>query len=469
VKGGLFLRTAVASALLALTVAAAFAVLLMSVAELRGAADRARRTEQVLIAANRLERLILDLETGQRGYLLTGRPSLLEPWRQARAAVPGEAERLAGLVAGDAEQRARAGRIAADAASYVQDYSVPLVSAVQQGDAVDRAAATVEGNRRVDAMRRQFDGLVAAEQARAVALEEQEQATARTAILASIGGLGGSAVLILVFAGYLTRAIVRPVRQVATMAGRLAAGDLTTRIPERGTGEIGTLERSFNSMAASLERGRRELDASRLRIVAAGDQARRRIERDLHDGTQQRLVSLVLNLRAAQAAVPEPGGELNGQLDRIADGLTAAVEELRELSRGIHPAVLSEGGLPPALKALARRSTVPVTLSLDVPERLPDAVEIAAYYVVSEALANVAKHARATHADVSVTVDAGRLRLSVTDDGVGGAAPGPGSGIAGLADRVQALGGTLTLSGPTGQGTRLAVDLPVRPPASLPA
>ena len=153
------------------------------------------------------------------------------------------------------------------------------------------------------------------------------------------------------------------------MAGRLAHGDLSVRIPERGIAEIGVLQRSFNTMAGSLEQSRRELAASRTRLVAAGDQARRQIERDLHDGIQQRLVSLVLDLRTIEAAVPP---ELREQHADIADGLTGALTDLRELSRGIHPAILSEGGLSPALKALARRSAVPVELDIDVRQRLPE-------------------------------------------------------------------------------------------------
>jgi signal transduction histidine kinase len=232
-------------------------------------------------------------------------------------------------------------------------------------------------------------------------------------------------------------------------------------VGEGGVGEIGVLERSFNTMAGSLEQSREELAASRTRIVAAADQARRRIERDLHDGTQQRLVSLVLDLRAAEAAMPPERPELRTQLAQVADGLTGALEELRELSRGIHPAILSEGGLPPALKALARRSAVPVELEVDVQGRLPEPVEAAGYYVVSEALAHAAKHAHASVAQVQAQAREGRLRLSVRDDGVGGATPERGSGLIGLADRVEALGGTIKVHSPAGQGTSLQVDLPI--------
>jgi signal transduction histidine kinase len=245
------------------------------------------------------------------------------------------------------------------------------------------------------------------------------------------------------------------------MADRVAGGDLATRIPEHGGGEIGILERSFNSMASSLERNRDELTASRTRIVAAGDQARRQIERDLHDGTQQRLVSLALDLRAAGSAVPQELAELRAQLARIADGLAGALDDLRELSHGIHPAILSEGGLGPAIKALARRSKLPVELSVQVPTRLPEPVEVAAYYVVSETLTNAAKHAQASVAQVVVKLDDGRLRLSMRDDGIGGASSQRGSGLIGLSDRVEALGGTINLHSPAGRGTALDVDLPI--------
>ncbi|HEX6673719.1 MAG TPA: HAMP domain-containing protein [Actinomycetes bacterium] len=263
------------------------------------------------------------------------------------------------------------------------------------------------------------------------------------------------------FAGYLAGAIVRPIRRVAEMAGRLAGGDLGARMPERGVGEVGALQRSFNTMASSLEQSREELAASRARIVAAADQARRRIERDLHDGTQQRLVSLVLDLRAAEAAVTPELPELRGQLARVAEGLAGELDELREISRGIHPAILSEGGLGPALRALARRSAVPVELDVQVVARLPEPVEVAAYYVVSEALANAAKHAHASVVQVEARARDGGLRLTVRDDGVGGAAPGQGSGLIGLTDRVEALGGTISIASPGGQGTTLLVDLPV--------
>jgi signal transduction histidine kinase len=278
--------------------------------------------------------------------------------------------------------------------------------------------------------------------------------------VAAAAGIAGSIALIAVYAGYLMRAIVRPVRRAARMADRLAGGDLSTRMIESGPDEIGALERSFNVMADSLETSRGALAASRARIVAAADETRRQIERDLHDGAQQRLVSLGLELRVAQAAVT-PGDELDGQLSRVAEGLARAVDDLREMARGIHPAILAEGGLGPALKALARRSSIPVKLDVRAEGRLPQRVEVAAYYVVAEALTNAAKHASASVVHVGAETADGALRLTVRDDGVGGADPVRGTGLIGLNDRVESLGGTIAVASPVGGGTSVAVELPL--------
>ncbi len=203
------------------------------------------------------------------------------------------------------------------------------------------------------------------------------------------------------------------------------------------------------------------LTASRARIVATADQTRRRIERDLHDGAQQRLVSLALQLREAQAAAPPGAGELAQRLDGAVAEVNDVLEGLREIARGIHPVILTEGGLRPALRALARRSAVPVSLDVQVPGRPPEPVEIAAYYAVSEALTNVAKHAHASAAEVEVTADDGVLRVDVRDDGRGGADFGRGSGLVGLKDRVEALGGRVSLQSPAGAGTTLQIALPL--------
>jgi signal transduction histidine kinase len=205
-----------------------------------------------------------------------------------------------------------------------------------------------------------------------------------------------------------------------------------------------------------------ELRASRARIVATADQTRRRIERDLHDGAQQRLVTLALQVRAAQAKVPAQLEKLTADLDHVAAGLSSTLDELREFARGIHPAILAKGGLAPALKMLVRRSSVRVTLDMQVHERLPEHIEVTAYYVISEALTNAAKHAKASAAHIRVDTASGALRLDVRDDGVGGADPARGSGLIGLRDRVEATGGTFRLKSPHGEGTHLLIELPVR-------
>jgi signal transduction histidine kinase len=208
------------------------------------------------------------------------------------------------------------------------------------------------------------------------------------------------------------------------------------------------------------------LAASRARIVAVGDEARRRIERDLHDGAQQRLVTLALHVRAAQAKVPAQLDQLTADLDHIAADLSSTLDELRAIACGIHPAELTQGGLRPALKALARRCAIPVNLSVEVADRLPDLIEIAAYYLVSEALTNITKHAGASVAEVEVVSCDGVLRVCVRDAGRGGADFGHGSGLVGLKDRVEALGGTIALSSPPGEGTALEARVPLAgPPA----
>jgi len=199
---------------------------------------------------------------------------------------------------------------------------------------------------------------------------------------------------------------------------------------------------------------RSELAEARARLIAVADETRRRIERDLHDGAQQRLVSLALQVRRAQA-------EFGEELDNIATGLTGAMDDLRELARGIHPATLTESGLRPALKALARRSSVPVELDVRTSARLPEPIEVSAYYVVAEALTNVAKHAQASAATVTVETADEVLRVSVHDDGIGGANLTGGTGLAGLKDRVEALGGRIFLDSPPGAGTALRAEFPL--------
>jgi len=228
----------------------------------------------------------------------------------------------------------------------------------------------------------------------------------------------------------------------------------------RAAGAAARLALENERLQAELRLQLAEVRASRARIVGAGDEERRKLERDLHDGAQQRLLSLGLALQLVRS---ELGPDANGAarlLEEAQAELGAAIGELRDLAQGIHPAVLTEHGLTPALRTLATRSSVPVELRELPAERLPAAVEAAAYFVVSEALANVAKHARASGTVVSVVARDGALEVDVEDDGVGGAAPGAGSGLAGLYDRVHALDGELMIESCAGGGTRLHAEIP---------
>ncbi|QUQ68783.1 CHASE3 domain-containing protein [Kutzneria sp. CA-103260] len=619
--GGLILRVLGACALLTITEGVLLVVLLSAVVVERESAQLARHSQELLTSSSRLERLLVDVETGGRGFLLTGDESFLEPWNTARAAIPAESANLQRL-SDTLEQKGQSRRITQGIESYIARYSVPMVDAARRNDPLVRSVAAIEeGRRRVDPIRIDFERLDLTERGVAVVRDEQAEATARQAVVAVAAGVAGSLVLILLFAGYMTRAVIRPVRRAAAMADRLAGGELTTRIPETGAAEIRTLERSFNKMGRSLEQNRDELTrfadeqaalrrvatlvahaepppavftavteeagrvlgadgtrllryeadgtatvvaswgaagsevlvgarvtldaggvasqvlrtdepariegvavalggdvrsavgvpilvegalwgvmkalstrdeplpedtenrfanftdliataiantqaradlaASRARVVAAADQTRRRIERDLHDGIQQRLVSLALDVRTIEAGTPAELPGLLAELSEVAAGLAAAVDELREISRGIHPAILSEGGLGPALRALARRSAIPVELDVRVESRLAPPVEVAAYYTVAEALANAAKHARASVVRVEAAVREGRLFVSVRDDGVGSADPARGSGLIGLTDRIEALEGRMTVASPPGLGTSLQVELPV--------
>ena len=205
---------------------------------------------------------------------------------------------------------------------------------------------------------------------------------------------------------------------------------------------------------------RAELIASRARIVAAADDARRRLERDIHDGAQQRLVSLGLKLRLAEESVPPERDDLKSMLTDTVSGLTDVFQELQEISRGIHPATLSTGGLRAAFKTLARRSPVPVNLDIAIEQRLPDSVEVAAYYVVAEALTNAAKHAQASEVTVRAHAADESLYLFISDDGIGGADQRKGSGLIGLKDRIEVLGGRMRVTSPPGGGTALDITIP---------
>ncbi|MDP4506943.1 CHASE3 domain-containing protein [Nonomuraea turcica] len=639
-RAGLNGRMMIASTGLAMIIAITFTILYLAIADLGRSSALARHSRQELVIIGDLSKLIIDAETGLRGFVITREELFLEPWYAARRDFPEQARELAAF-ADDPGQRRRASQLVAQGVSYIEEYSVPVVRAVRRGDpATHSVATTLEGKRQVDALRNAFDRYTADE--RAILDREQDAADrdAQRAVMVSMVGLAGSVALMILFATYLSRAIVQPVRRAAQMADQLAGGDLGIRMSGTGVGETGTLERSLNAMAQSLQdnrdelrrladeqvalrrvatlvahglppaeifaavaeeagrilgadattmlryeadgtatvvaawgemwgpdlsagvglggrlsfedstvaarvrdsglparadlvtgspssiaafqqqpaflrelgvrsivgvpiaveghlwgvagafsagnkplpdwtearladftdlvataiansQARADLAASRARVVAAGDQTRRRLERDLHDGVQQRLVSLALAIRAAQAGVPPTLPKLHAELSEAVSALAAIMEDLRDISRGIHPAILSEGGLAAALKALARRSSIPVELDVPSDLRLGESVDVAAYYVAAEALTNAAKHAHASVVQVEAAVRSGRLYLAVRDDGVGGADLRRGTGLIGLTDRVEALGGTIMISSPPGKGTSLQVELPV--------
>jgi signal transduction histidine kinase len=258
--------------------------------------------------------------------------------------------------------------------------------------------------------------------------------------------------------------------------GALAAGtDEDEPLPAGTEARLGSFAELL-ATALSNAATRTELIESRARIVAAGDEARHRIERNLHDGTQQRLIALGLDIQRVRATIPQDQYDTHLELERLEKTLETVLEDLRELSRGLHPPLLARRGLRSSLRALARNSPIPVELEIDLPERPPAPIEIAIYYVVSEALTNAIKHSQASAISITVETDhasgpAGadldgrsrgfKLHATIADNGVGGADASSGSGLTGLTDRVEALGGRLALDTPSGGGTRISIELPL--------
>ena len=255
-----------------------------------------------------------------------------------------------------------------------------------------------------------------------------------------------------------------PVSVEGRLWGVMVVGSRAGPLPDGTEAQLAGFTALAGTAIANAE-AQSALTASRARIVATADATRRRIERDLHDGAQQRLVSLALKVRAAQATAQDGTSGVAQQLDRVATGMDGVLQELREIAQGLHPAILAEGGLRPALKTLARRSAVPVDLDILLDRRLPEPVETAAYYTVTEALTNTAKHARATAAHIQVTATDRVLHLRIHDNGRGGADVSRGSGLIGLKDRAEALGGHLQLHSPPGTGTTLDISLPLEHPS----
>ena len=623
---GLTGRMIAAGLVLVLLTGLSFVVLDLAIRELSQANDQVDASAAQLRAADEVQQLVIDMETGLRGFVITGDERFLTSWDAGRQEFP---QRVAALQAasGDSAQRARVQAIADASGTYVDEYGMPLIEAVRSDDPNATSVSMTElGKQRVDDLRSLLSAFTEAE--RQIYLSRQEAASelARTATMAAIAGFALSVGLIVLFIIYLARTLVRPITNAARMAGRLEAGDLSARMPGTGTAEIGTLERSFNALATTLEesratqirlldqqsalrrlavlvaqsrepdevfsavvrelseylpsdaaclwrhesaggfvpvatwerhggplaasafsadddvvgrawasisttrtdaterpaikserlgglpvtssiacpvvvdgepwgvleaarcegslaadadawmtaftelvgtaianaKARAEVAASRRRIVAASDETRRRIERDLHDGAQQLLVSLGLRLRMLSAMVSPEEPQLRTEIEQIAEDVTTVIDELREMSHGIYPAALARAGLPAAIRTLARRSSVPVELDIRTEAELSQPLQAAAYYVVAEAMTNAVKHASAGAIRITLEDRQGRLRVVVRDDGIGGADPASGSGLTGLRDRVEALGGRLEVDSPPGVGTVLQADIPVR-------
>jgi signal transduction histidine kinase len=254
--------------------------------------------------------------------------------------------------------------------------------------------------------------------------------------------------------------VAAPVQLRDRVWGSLVVHSLQDRLPSDTEARLADFAALVASAVANVQAWS-ELEASRVRIIGAADEARRRVQRDLHDGAQQRIVALILETRMLAHSDAAQTSGLDAELRRHEVDLNGVLEELQMIASGLHPAALSRGGLAPALKTLARRSPVPVVLDVRPPTAVAESLEAAAYYVVAETLTNTTKHAKASRVDVAVESHNGHLRISVRDDGVGGADPVRGSGLLGLKDRVATFGGTMTLDSPSGGGTTVVAELPL--------
>ncbi|GAB3840516.1 HAMP domain-containing protein [Dactylosporangium cerinum] len=334
VKGGLIRRMVLATCVLLLFVGGAFGTLLISIGEDRETTRLSRRTHQLFTAADQVHRKTVDLQAAQQAYTISGDGVFLGRWQAASSGVL-EANATLETLASTAAQRRLTQRITRTSTSYVQDYSLPALNAARRGDPAARSTSTLlEGERRIGQLRVDLGVLRTSERDVLAARDARAEAMVRREMFAVLAGLTGSAIVIALVGGYQTRLLVQPIRRAATMADRLAGGRLDTRMPETGKAEIGQLERSFNVMGDSLQGAHDDLIASRARVVLATDQTRRRIERDLHDGVQQRLLSLGLDIRRIELSVPPELPELRAELSEVVAGINGTVDDVREISRG---------------------------------------------------------------------------------------------------------------------------------------
>ncbi|GAB3864798.1 CHASE3 domain-containing protein [Dactylosporangium cerinum] len=621
-------------ALFTLLISTAFAAILLSVYQLRESVLAVSKAERAVSAATTLERLLLDVEAGRRGFALARDPALLVPWKAAQEQIPARQEELTAAVADDPAQADRIAQINVEITDYLDDYADPSI-ALEEG-AVPKninAESIRAGQRQISDLRQQFDDFANAQRTTVERARRDAMIAGQRAFVAGIAGFATSLIGVAILTRSLAVMVARPLHRLVSAADKVANGDLSVRVATDGPVEIGSMQRTFNSMVGVLEQSRdtlsaiaaeqaalrrvatvaakgkpaeavfgavteeagklfgadatallrfepdgggtvvaswcwdvshrislgkvnlenqglagqvlrsgkpirlegpksadflghefgdlsirsaigapvlvagrtwgvlkalstrshpllqhdaaraaeftdliasaiansqarADLTASRARVVAATDESRRRIERDLHDGTQQRLIALLLQLRATETQVQDG---LQDRLRTMGTDLAEAIDELRELARGIHPSILSEGGLVPAIKSLGRRSPIPVEVRLALPSRLDTKIEIGVYYVVAEALTNAIRHAHAKLICVRAAImeapggdpPAGLLEVSIEDDGVGGADPQTGTGLIGLGDRVAALGGTMHIASRPGRGTRLDIRIPL--------
>ncbi|GGM15248.1 CHASE3 domain-containing protein [Dactylosporangium sucinum] len=625
-RGGLTVRLGVMCVLFTLLISTAFATILLSVYELRDSVLVVTRAERAVSAANTLERLVLDVEAGRRGYALTHDRALLTPWIHAQQQIPLRQQELASAVSGDSAQAARVATLNSDVSAYLDTYADPVITDDGANPASIDPQSITNGQRSVAALRQEFEQFTVTQRAIVDGMHADANRAGQRAVIAGIAGLATSLLAVAILTRSLAVMVVRPLHRLVTAADKVAGGDMTVRVDTDAPVEVGKMQRTFNSMVSALERSREtlgtvaaeqaalrrvatvaargrpaedlfatvteeagklfeadaavlvrfeaeenvgtvvaswsydpvhriplgrvtlqghgiagrvlrsgrpvrlegdesadflarefgdsrirsaigapiivadrcwgalkalstsdraleqqdamraaeftdlvasaiansqaraDLTASRARLVAATDESRRRIERDLHDGTQQRLIALLLALRATETQVSDA---LQDRVHSIGDDLSEAIDELRELARGIHPSILSEGGLVPAIKSLGRRSPIPVEVQLALPDRLDTKIEVGVYYVVAEALTNAIRHARASLIFVRAAIVRNRLELSIEDDGVGGADPDTGTGLVGLADRVAAIGGSLNIASRPGRGTTLSITVPL--------
>ncbi|HEX5782030.1 MAG TPA: MASE1 domain-containing protein [Solirubrobacteraceae bacterium] len=400
-------------------------------------------TTQLFIATSALTSLLLAAVTAERMQAEVAQRELAGEQASLR--------RVAMLVAAAAPQIRVFEQVTREVAELL---GVPGASLVRYDE--DPGTATVVGGWSADGLLRlpvastiDLDGdTVIARVLRSGTPQRAEYAEATGALAAKLQS-----------AGY-RGAVAAPVLVGGRLWGALAAGTRSpASLPEGAEQRLGDFAELVAQAIANTE-AHEQLAASRARIVEAGDAERRRLERNLHDGAQQRLVSVALDLRLVDATLrkdPAAAGEL---LAKAQDGLSQGLDELRELARGIHPAVLTDRGLGPAIESLANRSPVPIEITEMPDERLAGPVEAAAYYVVAEAMTNVAKYAQATHAVVSVSRSNGQATVTVADDGIGGADPTRGTGLRGLADRLEALEGRLDVQSSPGSGTRISAEIP---------